>query len=184
LADQTLEKSPLATMRPDITGVKKPTASYLDQERIGIKGRVVDQVGRNREWTDFYLGAVSELDCVAGTERVRHKRRRGLQNAARCSTHCDRDAWVRDRKETPMVYMAMGQYNSAKARAGAIFEPRYVRQQSSIFLFGTEWFAEVDHDALAAVGQLDARSADLVSPPMNARPKTSRSSWWIIVDRF
>ena len=73
-----------------------------------------------------------------------HEWRRGLQDAARCSSHRDGNARVRERHETPMVDMAVGDHDSAQVRAWAALEPRYLRQQRGICLFGVERLAKVN----------------------------------------
>ena len=62
MADQSLEQTALATVGTDVAAVEQTPAGSLDQQRIGIIGRVIDEIGRDAERTDLESPAIVQLE--------------------------------------------------------------------------------------------------------------------------
>src|SRR5215469_13100755 len=99
-----LEQLALSAMVADVARIEQLPSARLNEKRISVKCRMVDQVRSDLERPDVERFPVRQFELDLGNEGMRNERSRSREDPLRRSPHGQRD--VRSKRcKAPMVHV-------------------------------------------------------------------------------
>jgi len=169
-AQEGLEELGLTAVGPKVAAVEQPLAVGLDQDGIGVVGRMVHQERRQPERADVDRLSVDQVRHLLKGWAPGNERPGRLQDPMRRLPHEEPHAPAQSGCQAVMVGMPMGDDN---AHEGCIRPVKALHgwQRHVLRPIGVQGQADVQDKPFAMALQLDASSANLVRPAMDADPQ-------------
>src|SRR5450759_13448 len=154
-------------MRAEVARVEKAPTARLDQERVGVEGRVVGEIRGDSEQPQGKRPAVFQkprrrhMSALAGEEQ------RFRQHARGGFTEVDGNARVDEGKKTGAVGVPMRDDATEQLRVISAAQPRTLWQLLLVDTVGAESAAYIQDESIACALELDRRASDLARAAVN-----------------